>query len=88
MTMNKLEECARALAGTFWDDQPHDYMPDDAKKRAKQREYFVTDNWSQWLPDARLPPSDDRADLRSKTPQGFARAVFQANAPKHLRAAA
>lgn len=29
----------------------------------------------------RLPPSDDRADLRSATPQGFARAVFHANRP-------
>lgn len=27
----------------------------------------------------RLPPSDDRADLRSATPVGFARAVMQAN---------
>lgn len=26
-----------------------------------------------------LPPSDDRADLRSVTPAGFARAVFEAN---------
>lgn len=26
-----------------------------------------------------LPPSDDRGDLRSVTPEGFARAVFQAN---------
>lgn len=31
-----------------------------------------------------LPPSADRADLRSETPEGFARAVFLANAP-HLR---
>jgi hypothetical protein len=31
-----------------------------------------------------LPPSADRGDLRSETPMGFARAVFQANAP-HLR---
>lgn len=28
-----------------------------------------------------LPPSADRGDLRSVTPQGFARAVFEANAP-------
>lgn len=28
----------------------------------------------------RLPPSEDRADLRSATPMGFARAVFEANA--------
>lgn len=28
----------------------------------------------------RLPPSDDRADLRSATPLGFAYAVYQANA--------
>jgi hypothetical protein len=27
----------------------------------------------------RMPPTDDRADLRSATPSGFARAVFQAN---------
>ena len=30
----------------------------------------------------RLPPSDDRADLRSATPLGFAYAVFHAN--KHI----
>lgn len=35
----------------------------------------------------RLPPSADRADLRSETPKGFARAVFEANHP-FLRAAA
>jgi hypothetical protein len=28
----------------------------------------------------KLPPSDDRADMRSKTPRGFARATFLANA--------
>jgi hypothetical protein len=41
-------------------------------------------------PDNRIhyaSPGDDRADFRSKTPMGFARAVFQANAP-HLRARA
>lgn len=35
-----------------------------------------------WLPDDRIhaaPPSDDRADFRSATPMGFARAVFDAN---------
>jgi len=32
----------------------------------------------------KLAPSPDRADLRSETPMGFARAVFQTNAP-HLR---
>jgi len=26
-----------------------------------------------------VPPSDDRANIRSKTPEGFARAVFEAN---------
>lgn len=31
-----------------------------------------------------MPPSPDRANLRSATPMGFARAVFEANAP-HLR---
>lgn len=34
-----------------------------------------------------LPPSSDRANLRSATPMGFAQAVFEANA-KMLRAAA
>lgn len=33
----------------------------------------------------RLPPSDDRASLRSATPRGFARAVFHANAPAKTR---
>lgn len=32
----------------------------------------------------RLPPSEDRGDIRSATPMGFARAVFEANAP-HLK---
>ena len=36
----------------------------------------------------RLPPSEDRADLRSATPMGFARAVFEANAPRLMREAA
>lgn len=37
--------------------------------------------WQGLVYDAphRLPPSDDRANLRSITPMGFARAVFQAN---------
>lgn len=30
----------------------------------------------------RMPPSEDRAILRSKTPAGFAKAVFQANCKK------
>lgn len=34
----------------------------------------------------KLPPSADRADKRSETPMGFARAVFGANSPK-VRAA-
>jgi hypothetical protein len=34
----------------------------------------------------RLPPSDDRADLRSVTPKGFAQAVFEANEPRLARA--
>ena len=37
-----------------------------------------------WL----MPPSDERADLRSATPPGFARAVFQSNHAALLRAAA
>jgi hypothetical protein len=32
----------------------------------------------------RMPPSEDRSNLRSVTPMGFAVAVFQANAP-HLK---
>lgn len=42
-------------------------------------------------PDNRIhfaSPTDDRADVRSVTPMGFARAVFQANAPAEKRAAA
>lgn len=35
-----------------------------------------------------LPPSDDRADIRSATPRGFARAVFAANATQLARVAA
>lgn len=41
-------------------------------------------------PDNRIhacPPSNERANIRSATPEGFARAVFLANAP-HLRPAA
>lgn len=30
----------------------------------------------------RIPPGEDRANLRSETPMGFARAVFQSNCPK------
>lgn len=46
-----------------------------------------------WLgaPDDRIhkaPPSDDRADIRSATPLGFARAVFNANARIERQAAA
>jgi hypothetical protein len=29
----------------------------------------------------RVSPSADRANIRSETPMGFARAVFEANAP-------
>lgn len=36
----------------------------------------------------RLPPSDDREAIRSRTPQGFARAVFKANAPAAASAVA
>lgn len=44
---------------------------------------------AQWYPDDRIhkcPPGDDRANFRSATPEGFARAVFMANAP-HLKCA-
>lgn len=34
----------------------------------------------------RLPPSHERARLRSKTPDGFARAVFAANQPERIAA--
>jgi hypothetical protein len=36
-----------------------------------------------WL----APPSDDRADIRSATPSGFARALFQANCKRQSAAA-
>jgi len=42
-------------------------------------------------PDDRIhkaTPSDDRADTRAETPRGFARAVFEANRPDRVRAAA
>jgi len=42
-------------------------------------------------PDDRIhkaPPGEGRANFRSATPMGFARAVFQANAPKLMEAAA
>lgn len=42
-------------------------------------------------PDDRIhkaPPSPERANFRSATPMGFARAVFEANCPHDLRAAA
>jgi hypothetical protein len=45
-------------------------------------------DFSLGAPDNRIhtaPPSADRANFRSATPMGFARAVFDANAP-HLRA--
>lgn len=42
----------------------------------------------RWYPDNRIhqaPPGEERANFRSATPEGFAIAVFRANAP-HLRA--
>lgn len=42
---------------------------------------------AEWYPDNRIhacPPSEERANIRSATPLGFAKAVFMANAP-HLR---
>lgn len=41
----------------------------------------------EWYPDNRIhecPPSDERANIRSSTPLGFAKAVFLSNAP-HLK---
>jgi hypothetical protein len=32
-----------------------------------------------------MPPSDERANMRSATPEGFARAVFEANNGRHQR---
>jgi len=42
-------------------------------------------------PDNRIhyaSPTDDRGDIRSETPMGFARATFQSNVPDRLRRAA
>lgn len=39
---------------------------------------------AEWYPDNRIhdcPPSDERANIRSATPEGFSRAVFIANDP-------
>jgi hypothetical protein len=36
----------------------------------------------------RMPPSDERANLRSRTPNGYARAVFLANVPQAFRLSA
>jgi len=36
----------------------------------------------------RMPPSDERADMRAETPPGFARAVFEANGRDLKKAAA
>lgn len=38
-----------------------------------------TQGSKMWL----LPPSDNRANLRSETPMGFVNAVFEANRPKY-----
>ncbi|MEX0495971.1 phage N-6-adenine-methyltransferase [Raoultella terrigena] len=48
---------------------------------------------AEWYPDNRIhecPPSDERANIRSATPLGFAKAVFLSNAPhlNHKREAA
>jgi len=40
---------------------------------------------AEWYPDNRIhdcPPSDQRANIRSATPEGFSRAVFLANDPE------
>lgn len=49
---------------------------------------FAAPTWVEPTEGSRmhkLPPSRDRAGLRSVTPQGFAQAVFQANAPVSVR---
>lgn len=46
---------------------------------------------ADWYPDNRIhlaSPSEDRGDIRSAAPMGFARAMFTANAPEQKRAAA
>lgn len=48
-------------------------------------------DWSLGEPDDRIhkaPPGPARADFRSATPMGFARAVFEANRPDRLSIAA
>lgn len=52
------------------------------KKRLKDKNYPTPD-----YPDNRIhfaSPSDDRGNVRSAAPMGFARAVFQANSPAAL----
>ncbi|MGF8942519.1 dcm methylase, partial [Klebsiella pneumoniae] len=57
------------------------------KKKALEVFNFHGENLiADWYPDNRIhecPPSDERANIRSATPLGFARAVFLSNAP-HL----
>jgi hypothetical protein len=53
----------------------------------KPGDMFAEPTWVEPIEGSKmhlLPPSADRADLRSETPEGFARAVFLANAP-HLK---
>lgn len=55
-----------------------------AKKKALE---VFTDSSivADWYPDNRIhecPPSDERANIRSATPEGFSRAVFLANNPE------
>ncbi|EOE0114489.1 dcm methylase [Klebsiella pneumoniae] len=57
------------------------------KKKALEVFNFHGENLiADWYPDNRIhecPPSDERANIRSATPLGFAKAVFLSNAP-HL----
>ena len=58
-----------------------------SKKKALEVFHYQGENLIRdWYPDNRIhecPPSDERANIRSATPMGFARAVFLSNAP-HL----
>lgn len=80
---------------TYWREpdatfHPWEYTTPKEKKRTclwvgnnfiiPQREVFIEPNdvqESTW----KMPPSADRSDRRSITPEGFARAVFAANEP-------
>lgn len=61
------------------------------KKKALEVFSFHGENLiTDWYPDNRIhdcPPSDERANIRSATPEGFSRAVFLANDPESVSVA-